>query len=277
MKIRKTYVAGYFYPSKKEEIEDLLKKIRVEEGIENMTFSEKVIGAIVPHAGYIYSAHEALYFFEGLRNYKEKFDTVVIINPNHNGVGKDIALSSYDYWDSPYEKVEVDREFQDGLGFYEDDSAHNREHSGEVMIPLLKYALDYDFKIVPISIKNQGYKSSKVIAEKLFERGKETEKNILIIASSDFSHYEEVEASKSRDNYALEAIKDMDSILLENRVHKERLSICGYGAIMVLIEYSKLVGGVESKILRRGHSGEITGESGVVNYNTILFHTYGKS
>ena len=273
MKIRKAYVAGYFYPDKKEEIDALLKKIRMEEGISQMVFSEKIIGGVVPHAGYIYSAHEALYFFEGLKNYKEKFDTVVIINPNHNGTGKEIALSSYDYWDSPYGKVEIDREFQEGLSFYEDDSAHNREHSGEVMVPLLKYALDYEFKIVPISIKNQNYANSKLIAERLFERAKETGKKILLIASSDFCHYEEAESGRIRDDLAIEAINNMDSKLLEEKVHEERLSICGYGAIMTLIEYGKLVGGVEAEILRRGHSGEITGDdSSVVNYNTILFY-----
>lgn len=273
MSTRKAYVSGYFYPDSKEEINDLMKKLVKEEGLNNKTFNGKIIGAVVPHAGYIYSAPEALHFFEGLKNYEDEFDTIIILNPNHNGVGKDISLSSYAYWDSPYGKVEIDREFQEGLPFYEDDSAHNREHSGEVIVPLIKYALDYNVKIVPISIKNQSLKNAKLIAENILKRAEELGREILIIASSDFCHYEEAKSGRKRDDLALEAIKNLDADLLQERVEENSLTICGYGPIMAVIEYANFWGDAKVEVLRRGNSGEITGDNkSVVNYNSILFY-----
>lgn len=274
MEVRPTYVAGYFYPETKEKIDKLLKEI---EGKENIAYeySEKnVIGAVVPHAGYIYSAPEAIHFFKIIGRKEEKFDTVIIINPSHTGLGHDISLSNSKYWDSPYGKVEIDKEFQKYLGFQEDNFAHAKEHSGEVMLPLLKYSLNYNFKIVPICLRTQNYSKSKELAEKIYDAKKLSGKKILVIASSDFSHYIQADFGKTLDDIALDRILNLDAQKFESEVLRHNMSICGYGPIMALMEYSKLCSSSpKAKILKRGNSGEVTGDyEKVVDYNCILFY-----
>lgn len=275
MDMRKNYAEGYFYPNNKKELELLLKSIKNKEIIDYTYSRKEIIGGIVPHAGYIYSAPEAIHFFEILHNCKKTFDTIIIINPNHTGRGKSVSLSSYKYWATMYGKVEVDKEFQNLLDIPEDDSAHEKEHSGEVMLPLLKYYLNYDFKIVPICFKNQNYENSKVIAKKLYDAAERSKKKILLIASSDFSHYIEADLGKRLDALALEKISGFDSENLENLVCEKDLTICGYGPIMVLMEYAKLkYKNPKTQILRRGNSGETTGDyRKVVDYNSVLFYS----
>lgn len=274
MELRSTYVAGYFYPETKEKIEELLNKIEKRENI-SYEYSEKnIIGAVVPHAGYIYSAPEAIHFFKIIGRKEEKFDTVVIINPSHTGLGHEISLSGSKYWDSPYGEIEIDQEFQKYLGLSEDNTAHAKEHSGEIMLPLLKYSLKDNFKIVPICLRVQNYKNAKELAEKIYKAKELSGKKILVIASSDFSHYVQADFGRKLDDIALEKILNLDSKGLEREVFEYNMSICGFGPIMTLIEYSRLCSNSSKvKILKRGNSGEVTGDyDKVVDYNCILFY-----
>lgn len=273
MESRRAHVAGYFYPSNKKDLDNLLDSISENEKIDYEYAKKNIIGGVIPHAGYIYSAPEAIHFFELVKKSKIIFDTIVIINPNHTGLGHELSLSGYKYWDTPYGKVEVDLEFQNLLQIKVDDSAHSKEHSGEVMLPLLKKYLDYPFKIVPICFKHQNYVYAKLIADKLHDAVRLSNKKILVIASSDFSHYIEAREGKELDDIALNEIEKFDSKNLEKEIYKNNMSICGFGPIMVLMEYCKLLStSPKSTILKRGNSGDITGDySKVVNYNCILF------
>lgn len=275
MTIRKNYAEGYFYPKDKEELEELLNKIHECE-LEHIhyNYSEKrIIGGVVPHAGYIYSAPEAIHFFEIVKKAKEHYDTIVIINPSHTGIGEEISLTSSNYWDSPYGRVEVDSEFQGLLDLPVNNEAQKKEHSGEVMLPLLKHYIDYEFKIVPICFKNQNYENAKLLAKKIYDASKKINKNILIIASSDFSHYVQADMGRKLDDIALKQINHFDSKKLEEEINKYNISICGFGPIMALMEYSKLYHSEpKSVILRRGHSGEVKDMVEVVDYVSILFY-----
>jgi AmmeMemoRadiSam system protein B len=94
MKIRKAAVSGKFYPSNKKELKNLIRRIVDTEkrSIKEELASNTIIGGIVPHAGYIYSAYQAVHFFEIIKHSKQEFDTFLILNPNHTGYGKEISL-----------------------------------------------------------------------------------------------------------------------------------------------------------------------------------------
>ena len=118
MKIRKPVVAGRFYPADKKSIVDQLELARKKE-LPNMNLNlidYPIIGGVVPHAGYMFSAYEAVHFFEILKLSTEKFDTVVIVNPNHTGLGHEIAFDSHEIWETPLGEVKVDVEFGEKLG-----------------------------------------------------------------------------------------------------------------------------------------------------------------
>ena len=274
--VRKAAVAGRFYPDNKTELERLIDKIyRTEKNKIDLSLAEmNIFGAVVPHAGYMFSAYQAVHFFDILRNQNTKFDTFVIVNPNHTGYGDAIALESHQYWQTPLGELETDQEFISGLGFPFSDIAHKNEHSGEVMLPLLQHFIDYDFKIVPITFSEQNYDNAKLIASRIHEVSLKQNKKICIIASSDFSHFLNPKKGKLLDQMVLDKIAQKDLLGLQHTVRKNDISVCGFGPIMCLMEYSRLQNeAYKSKILARGHSGEIVPSDKVVDYISILFYS----
>ncbi|HAF28741.1 MAG TPA: AmmeMemoRadiSam system protein B [Bacteroidales bacterium] len=274
MKIRESAVAGRFYPASKEALIGQLDSIMKKElpNINLELIKNQIIGGVVPHAGYMFSAYQAVHFFEILKQSKQKFDTIVIVNPNHTGLGHEIAFDSSDYWETPLGQVPLDVEFGESLGIDISDIEQKHEHSGEVMLPFLQYFLDYNYQIAPITLSSQTFKNAKFLAERLHKSAKLLNRKIVLIASSDFSHFLSPEAGREKDAYVLENIITLDSQAIEKVVHKKNISVCGYGPIMTLIEYAKLVGtNPKAEILKIGHSGEIIPSSEVVNYVSILF------
>lgn len=272
MSIRNSAVAGKFYPSHKDEIEDLIKLIYTKEKnkIKISLAEKRIFGGIVPHAGYIFSGYEAVHFFEIIKNSRQ-YDTIIIVNPNHTGYGEFISVDDHDAWHTPLGSSNIDLEFAAALEFPLDKAAQMFEHSAEVMLPFLQYFLDYEFKILPITIKNQNFKNSKALANKIYEIKKLQNKEILVIASSDFSHYVDAELGYSLDQIAVDEILKFNSEDLEEKVKKNKLSICGYAPIMTLLEYAKLCSdSPDIEILKRGHSGEVIESLEVVDYISML-------
>jgi AmmeMemoRadiSam system protein B len=272
--IREAQFAGSFYPDSIEKIEKLLGSIiNVEKDkIDTSLASKSIIGGIVPHAGYMYSGYQAIHFFELIKSSTTTFDTVVIINPNHTGFGKGIAnLSSAQYWETPFGKIEIDREFSKTLSITSNSSAHKNEHSGEVQLPMLQYFLAYPFKVVLLTMNIQTPENAVFIAHELFKAQKISTKKILVLASSDFSHFESIEQGFEKDQHLIDQILRKDSKEVYQQVKKNNISACGYGPIMTLIEYSKLITqNPHFKLLRRGNSGDIHPSEKVVNYASFL-------
>ena len=269
MKKRKEFVRGKFYPKEKEQLIDLIEKlISLESPKEN---KNKIIGGIVPHAGYEFSGPHAIHFFNTLKD--QKIDTVIIINPSHTGYGAPISLDSNEIWDSPLGEVKLDLEFQEELGLDYSEDAHKYEHSGEVMIPFLKYFLKNDFKIVPITMRAHNYRNARDLAKIIYESSEKLNKKIVVIASSDFSHYVKKDLGLQLDQLAVDKILNFDSLGVDEVVAKYNLSICGYGPIMTLLEYSKLVDkNSKIEILRRGDSSERYPMEEVVDYITFIVY-----
>lgn len=275
MKTRQAAVAGRFYPESKEEIAVQLDQILVKEkpSIDISLSNNQIIGAVVPHAGYMYSAYQAMHFFEILKHSQQQFDSFFIINPNHTGSGTEIALDENDYWETPFGKVEIDKDFYDYLDFSESEEAHKFEHSGEVMIPLLQYSLDYPFKIVPITMSNQNPINARFIAKNIIKANNRLKKKICIIASSDFSHFENPAKGKELDSFVIEEILKLNLDGVYKQVKDKDISVCGFGPIMTLMEYAKLVAQEpQVQTLKIGHSGEIIPSNEVVDYVSILFY-----
>jgi len=278
MKIRKPAVAGRFYPSSSKEITAQLDTILAKEkpNIDIELGKTNIIGCVVPHAGYMFSAYQALHFFEIIKpaNGCQQFDTFIIVNPNHTCRDSDITLDDSDYWESPFGKVAIDNEFASLLDLPVSAASHRFEHSGEVMLPLLQYALNYPFKILPITITVQNQQNALRLAKAIFLASQVQKKNICLIASSDFSHYVDPQDGVAADQLVIDQILQLNSLGIQKVVNKNNISVCGYGPIMTLVEYAKLkTNNPMVKILRRGHSGEVIPSSEVVDYVTILFYS----
>lgn len=271
-------VSGRFYPSEKNKLAATIQEIYLHEKDKiDHSFAQKIIhGAVVPHAGYMFSAYQAIHFFEILKNSNANTETFVIINPNHTGYGEKMATESHRFWQTPFGKLEQDLEFRDELNIPVSDIAHKNEHAGEVMLPFLQHFLNHQFKIVMITLSEQNAKNAKLLAKKIDDTAKKLNRKITLIASSDFTHFKNPKKSEVLDNLVLQEIENQNIEYVEKIVREHNISVCGFGPIMCLMEYSSLQGNYKSKILARGHSGQIMPSDEVVNYISIIFYKNNK-
>lgn len=256
--MRNPAVAGRFYPSSKKKIIDFIEEIDLPE----------ITGgriAISPHAGYPYSGKLAGKAISSLVD----AETYVIIGPDHHGQGAAVALSK-DTWKTPMGEVEVDTELTDKLtsAAVYDSLAHEQEHSIEVQIPFLQYYKN-DFKIAPLSMGLQDEDTVMEIAEKITDITQD--KDVAMVCSSDFTHYEPHETAEQKDRKAIDRILDLDLTGFYSTIRKNDISICGYGPIAIAIHIAKDKG-LKGHLIEYTTSGEVTGDRmQVVGYAAITF------
>lgn len=282
-KIRFPAVAGSFYSSSKS---DLIKQIeycfknKIGPGIipeVNKNGERKIVGIVSPHAGYMYSGPVAAHGFSALAT-DGKPETFIIIGPNHTGCGSGISIMISGIWRTPLGDIEVDNEI--GKLIVEkssiidiDDEAHIYEHSIEVQIPFLQYIYGNDFKIVPIVMMLQGLRESVEIGKVLGEICRN--KNIVIIASSDFTHYEPYWTACKKDKEAIRTILELNQEAFYNVINTLNISVCGPGPIMTLITAAKAIESSKAVLLKYANSGDVTGDySSVVGYASIAMYKY---
>uniref|UniRef100_A0A7C3RM90 MEMO1 family protein ENW00_04645 n=1 Tax=Dictyoglomus thermophilum TaxID=14 RepID=A0A7C3RM90_DICTH len=267
MKDRIPYVAGYFYPADERELISLISKfiIKTDEKI-------SAIGCVVPHAGYIYSGKVAGKVYSSIKIP----NNVIILGPNHNGLGAPASIYKEGKWLTPLGKVDINNDLSEKIlkhskYLIEDLYAHRYEHSIEVQIPFLQF-LNPNISIVPITIVDYRTPILYDLAIAIYKAILETNDPILVIASSDFSHYEPLTIAKEKDFYAIEAILNLDEEEFMNRVREEDISICGSGPIFVTITVSKYLGASKGVLIDYSTSGDITKDySEVVGYAGIVF------
>jgi hypothetical protein len=256
-------VAGQFYPGSGAELEHQL---------DGMLHPEKEIpckGAVVPHAGYMYSGQVAAAAYSRL----PKAETYVIIGPNHHGLGSPVALSR-ESWRTPLGVVEPDLELADALSgsiIDHDETAHLHEHSIEVQIPFLQKRFQ-GFKILPICMGLQDEQTALEVGQELSGALQKLNRSCIVIASSDFTHYEPQETARKVDAKLLEAILNMDVPELYERVYRYDATACGYGPIAATITATANLGAKAGQLLAYATSGDVSGDySQVVGYAAIAF------
>ncbi len=275
IKIRHPFVAGRFYPGSQTEIQELIELLRASEKAKiNYSLAEREIyGAILPHAGHIYSGYQTVHFFEILKQSMQKFDTFIILHPIHRGVAPDYAIDASDRWNTPLGEVELDHEFIEHSGIHVSTEQQKWEHSAEVILPFIQYFIQYPFKIVPVGISHQTPEVAKEISICLKNAIKRTGRKICILASSDFSHYVPPDYGIKMDQKVIDRILEKDTDGIFNVIRKNDITVCGYGAIMALVETVKdIYKDLKISILTRGNSGSVHASETVVDYVSILFH-----
>lgn len=263
--MRQPAVAGQFYPLRPEYLEKELK--RCFEGLEIR--EREVIGAVCPHAGYVYSGKVAAYSYATL----PKADTYVILGPNHTGYGSALSVSR-DTWKTPFGPVEVDVELADrflGSIIDVDELGHKYEHSIEVQLPFLQYRFGGDFKILPICMGMQDEETAIEVGDIIGRLAADSGKKVVCIASSDFTHYQPAKLAREIDNEVIGPILNLDVQGMYDRLYRRNASVCGYGTIAAMITASKIMGGSHATLLNYSNSGEASGDfNAVVGYAAII-------
>lgn len=273
--IRKPVVAGQFYPGTKNELEEMIDScIQHKFGPGNQIQNdESVYGIISPHAGYVYSGPTACHSYKAISS--KNPELVIILGPNHFGVGKDVATMVDVQWETPLGLVEVDseaaREIANNSKYIEiDEFSHSKDHSLEVQIPMLQSIFSKKFKILPIILRDQSLEMAKDVGNAVAQIAKS--RNAMIVASSDFTHYEENSFAHSQDKALIDPILEMDVEKFYRVLMEKRVTACGYGAMASVMIACKNLGAVKGELLSYTTSGDVMGDtSSVVGYGAIKF------
>ena len=264
--VRHPVVAGQFYPAQASRLSEMISGM-----VDETAEKEEVIGLVSPHAGYPYSGPVAAATISRIK-FK---DTFVILGPNHTGKGKALSIMTGGSWETPLGGIEIDAELAGQIlaasrYLEEDDKAHQYEHSIEVQIPFLQY-FKKDFRIVPITFSYHSPAAYKEVGREIARAVKDLEREVVIIASSDMTHYEPQESAERKDSKAIEAILDLDEDELLRRVDEFGISMCGYAPTVALIAAAKELGATRAELVRYQTSGDTTGDySAVVGYAGII-------
>ncbi len=279
-RVRRPAVAGYFYEADRQALLERIKwSINHELGPKAESLSpdgSRALGVVAPHAGYMYSGPVAAWAYAALKGYG-KPDTVVVIGPNHYGVGAPVAIMRSGVWETPLGSLEVDEELSEFLishhkSLEDDFYAFSKEHSIEVHLPFIQYFFG-DVKIVPIALWRQTPSTAKELGAALARAVSSFKKKIVIIASSDLNHYEHHEITVKKDEIAISEILKGDVDKFFEVISKYDISACGIGPIGALMKAASELG-FRAKLLKHATSGDTSGyKEETVGYASVLFYS----
>ncbi|MDD3626690.1 MAG: AmmeMemoRadiSam system protein B [bacterium] len=266
-------VAGQFYPGTEKELSKALDEI-FEEVPKTEEVSEKPLVLIVPHAGYIYSGSTAGYGYYQLRNFK--YNTIIIMGPTHRVPLTKVSVGTFKYFKTPLKKSEVDVDLAnaliekspDNIGY--DPSAFKFEHSVEVQVPFIQ-KLFPDAKILPIVMPENG-EAIKALSEAIVSVMKDRD-DILLVASTDMSHFHDSKEAMLLDRKAIEYIEDMDYAGLIDGINDGECELCGIGPVLTVMLAAEKLGATTVKTFKYSHSGMVSGDNKkVVGYFSAVIY-----
>lgn len=263
--VREPAVAGTFYPRNPTVLESQIEEFFRQ--IPPKNIPGQIIGLISPHAGFMFSGLTAAHGFNLLAG--RTFRTVVIISPSHREYFDGISVYSGEAYRTPLGQVEVDRELREEIirdhGSVEvSQFGHHEEHAVEVQIPFLQKVLP-SFMILPVVMGDQRREYCFLLGERLGNVLKGG--NILLVASTDLSHYYHYDVCRKLDSVFIDAVAQFDYDRLMEDLETERTEACGGGPTVAAMIAARKLGASKLEILHHCNSGDVTGnKSQVVGY-----------
>ena len=263
--IRKPCVAGRFYPGSKAGLEKSVASYLVDAP------KEDALVLICPHAGYMYSGKTAGMAFSSVNIP----DRIILIGPNHTGMGPYVSVMASGTWEIPTGQVEVDEELASEVLassplFQRDSEAHENEHSLEVQLPFIR-AINPSAKIVPITVMRAGRSECEEMGKALARVISKAKGQTLLLVSSDMNHYEPVEVTRAKDSLAIEKITALDARGLLEVTGKEDITMCGVLPATIAIFAAIALGGSKGRLINHTTSGDASAEmEDVVGYAGIV-------
>ncbi len=265
--IRYPAVAGAFYPADPRRVAAMLSELVVP-----APEAAPAAGAMVPHAGWIFSGRCAGATLGRIA----VPPTVVLLGPNHTGMGAPLAAAPEDAWMTPVGKARVDRALLEELVAADpevafDGAAHRREHCLEVEVPFL-LARRPDVRIAPVVVGTHDPGALGRLGEALAAILARREPRPLLLVSSDMTHYEPAEVARAKDLPVLERLAacDPEGVLAE--VARRGVTMCGVAPAVAALHALRLLGCTGGELVCYTHSGEVTGDDReVVAYAGMIF------
>jgi AmmeMemoRadiSam system protein B len=147
--------------------------------------------------------------------------------------------------------------------------AHRQEHSVEIQLPFLQVALG-DFSFIPLVMGDQGADTCKELAAAIYEAARG--KKILIVGSSDLSHFYNYNIAKKMDSTVLEYLRNGDADGLLQSLENGVVEACGGGPMVVAMLVARMMNANKAHLLKYANSGDVTGDkSSVVGYAAAVY------
>lgn len=270
--IREPSVSGTFYPDNPK-----LLTGNIETYLKNASFDSidgEILGLISPHAGYMYSGQVAAYGYKAIMG--SPYETVIIIAPSHRSHFEGVAVLEKGSYRTPLGVVPVDEKIAEEIVKLQtfirpNVDAHRGEHSLEVQIPFLQVVLK-DFAIVPLIMGSQDPILCEALADCLREAIEKTNKKVLVVGSTDLSHYYPYAEAVELDAVVRHYLETFDIKGLMSNLRKGTCEACGSGPMISTMLLSHKLGATGSKVLKYANSGDVTGDrNGVVGYISCAF------
>jgi AmmeMemoRadiSam system protein B len=230
-----------------------------------------VIGVIAPHAGHMYSGAVAGYAFAALKGLRP--DLVAVIGPMHRPYDEPLLTTTHSAYFTPLGSVPVDKSalkdldvmLKSELGYGMTPIARDPEHSLEIELPFLQRIFQHDWKLLPIMVRALDERVSEGMGKALATVLRD--KNAVLIASTDLSHYFQQDAALTYDRAMLKEIEAFNPIGAFDLDRTHKGFACGLGAFASVLWACKKLGADRVKVLRHATSGNVTGDySSVVGY-----------
>jgi len=274
--VRSPAEAGRFYMGEEKALVSQIEKCFLHEIgpgklVDAGETGPRILGAVVPHAGFTFSGPVAAHVYRALvmGGFPKRF---IVFGPNHTGMGGPVSLSAKAFR-TPLGDVPNDPELFEllqGRGIPVDEDSHRFEHSIEVQLPFMQYVarqVGVEFSFVPIALKDQTQKTSvkmgSIIKDILARHP-----DVCVLASTDFSHYIPPEEAKQRDAIAVQKIIEKDVKGFYQVLKKHDVSMCGYGGTAALMTAMK---DRTARLIKYATSGEVQRSTRVVGYGGIVF------
>jgi hypothetical protein len=269
--LRKSVIAGSWYPGDPSVLrKDIQNYFKV---VPDLAVEGEIVALIAPHAGYIYSGQVAAYAYKLICG--KKYDAVVVIGPSHRVAFSGVSIYSRGGYETPLGVVSVNKSLAEAIKdlneiINEIPAAHLQEHSLEIQLPFMQVALG-DFSFVPLVMGDQGENTCRKLAAAIHQAA--GGRKILIVASSDLSHFHDYNMAKKLDEIILRHLKESDAAGLIETFAGGTAEACGGGPIVVAILAAHMFGANKAHLLKYANSGDITGDkSSVVGYASAVYY-----
>ena len=269
--LRKSAIAGSWYPGKSSTLQLDIEKYF--DSVPDLDWAGEIAGLIAPHAGYVYSGQVAAYAYKLIRG--KKYDAVVIVGPSHRLAFHGVSVFRKGGYETPLGVVTVAEGLAEDIKKFSrivDDipEAHLQEHSLEIQLPFLQVALG-DISFVPLVMGDQRAETCYDLTEAICRAAHG--KKILIVGSSDLSHFHNYNLASQLDAVALKHLQNGEAQGLLKSLNSEICEACGGGPMVVAMLVAQRMGAVKSRLLKYANSGDVTGDkSSVVGYASAVYY-----
>ena len=259
---RPATAAGMFYPSNADELRIMIEKYI---GSDKPVMSEnEIFGIVSPHAGYVYSGLVAGKAYKEIKG--RKYEAIIIIGPSHTQYFEGSSVFKGDAYVTPLGVAKVDKELANEIGNYGSGvklsmDGHNwneqrSEHSIEVQIPFIQVTQP-NTPIVPICMGSQDSQTSDILMRAIIKATKKLNRKILVIASTDLSHFHDYDSACKLDSNVVNAFNRYDYFMMSANLYTRRWEACGGGPVITTMMVSEQLGANQSNTLLYATSGDV--------------------